>query len=154
MAVYQVSSQVLVIQLCLTLCNPTDFSQPGSSVHGILQARVPEWVAIPFSRGSFQPRDWTWVPCIAGGFLNVWTTRETHGCLCVLSHTHRHTATQFCHGSVSSHTQHTNEQMWMCRVEIYLQKQAAGWIWPITLVYQPLPYIMEKAMAPHSSILA
>ena len=90
MAVYQVSSQVLVIQSCLTLCNPTDFSRPGSSVHGILQARVLEWVAIPFSRGSFQPRDWTWVPCIAGGFLNVWTTRETHGCLCVLSHTQTH----------------------------------------------------------------
>ena len=39
------------------LCDPTDFSPPGSSVHGISQARIPEWVAISFSRGSYQPRD-------------------------------------------------------------------------------------------------
>ena len=49
---------------------------PGSSVHGILQVRIPEWVAIPFSKGSFWPRDWTWVSCIAGGFFTVWATRE------------------------------------------------------------------------------
>ena len=42
--------KVLVAQLCLTLCNPMDYSPPGSSVHGILQARIPERVAIPFSR--------------------------------------------------------------------------------------------------------
>ena len=46
-----------VTQLCPTLCNPMDGSPPGSSVHGILQARILEWVAIPFSRGSSQPRD-------------------------------------------------------------------------------------------------
>ena len=45
--------KVLVAQSCLTLCNPTDYSQPGSSVHGILHARILEWVAIPFSRGIF-----------------------------------------------------------------------------------------------------
>ena len=44
--------KVLVAQLCLTLCDPKDCSMPGSSVHGILQARILEWVAIPFSRGS------------------------------------------------------------------------------------------------------
>ena len=44
--------QALVAQLCLTLCSPMDCSPPGSSVHGILQARILEWVAIPFSRGS------------------------------------------------------------------------------------------------------
>jgi len=43
--------KVLVTQSCLTLCNPMDCSLPGSSVHGILQARILEWVAIPFSRG-------------------------------------------------------------------------------------------------------
>ena len=42
---------------CLTLCDPMDCSPPGSSVHGILQAGILEWVAIPFSRGFFQPRD-------------------------------------------------------------------------------------------------
>ena len=67
---------MLLAQSCLILCNPMDCSPPGSSVHGILQARILEWVAIPFSRGSSQPRDWTWVSCIAGGFFTVWATRE------------------------------------------------------------------------------
>ena len=47
-------------------------SRPGSSVHGILQARILERVAIPFSRGSSQPRDQTWVSCIAGRFFTIW----------------------------------------------------------------------------------
>ena len=61
--------KVLVTQMCPTLCNPKDCSPPGSSVHGILQARILEWVAIPFSRGFFQPRDQTWDFCIAGRLL-------------------------------------------------------------------------------------
>ena len=48
--------KVLVVRACLTLCDPMDYSPPGSSVHGILQARRPEWVTIPFSRGSPYPR--------------------------------------------------------------------------------------------------
>ena len=55
---------VKVVQSCLTLCDPMDYS-----VYGILQARILEWVAIPFSRGSFQPRHQTGVSCIAGGFF-------------------------------------------------------------------------------------
>ena len=55
--------KVLVAQTCLTLFYPLDHSLPGSSVHGILQARILEWVAISFSRGSSWPRDQTWVPC-------------------------------------------------------------------------------------------
>ena len=50
--------KVLVTQSCLTFYNPMDFSSPGSSVHGILQARILEWVAIPSSRGASWPRDW------------------------------------------------------------------------------------------------
>ena len=46
-----------VAQSCPTLCNPMDCCPPGSSVHGILQARILEWVAFPFSRGSSKPRD-------------------------------------------------------------------------------------------------
>ena len=53
-----------------------DSSQPGSCVHGILQARILEWVAIPFSRGSSQPRDQTQVFRIAGRFFTVWVARE------------------------------------------------------------------------------
>ena len=55
-----------VAQSCPTLCDPVDCIPPGSSAHGILQARILEWVAISFSRGSSQPRDQTQVSCIAG----------------------------------------------------------------------------------------
>ena len=68
--------KVLVAQLCLTLCNPLDYSPPGSSVHGILQARILEWVAILFSSGSSWPRDWTQVSCTAGRFLTIWATKD------------------------------------------------------------------------------
>ena len=68
---------MLVIQSCLTLCSPMHCSLPGSSVCGILQARVLEWVAIPFSRVSIKPRDWTRVSCIAGRFFTTWATRES-----------------------------------------------------------------------------
>ena len=56
-----------------------DYSLPGSSAHGILQVRIPEWVAIPFSRGSSQPRDQTQVSFIAGRVLTIWVTREAQG---------------------------------------------------------------------------
>ena len=62
---------VKVSQLCLTLCNPMDYT-----VHGILQARSLEWVAFPFSRGSFEPRDQIQVSCFAGRFFTSWATRE------------------------------------------------------------------------------
>ena len=55
-----------VTQSCLTLCDPVDCSPPGSSVHGVLMARILEWVAISFSRGSSRPRNRTYVSCIAG----------------------------------------------------------------------------------------
>ena len=65
---------VFIAQSSVTLCNPMDCSPPGSSVHGILQARILEWVAIPFSRECSQPRDRTWVPLIAGRFFTIWAT--------------------------------------------------------------------------------
>ena len=58
-----------VTQSCLTLCNPMDCSPSGFSMRGILQARILEWVAIPFSRGSSLPRDRTWVSHIAGKYF-------------------------------------------------------------------------------------
>ena len=58
-----------------TLCNLMACSPPVSSVHGILQARILEWVAISFSRGSSQPRYWTQVSCSAGRCFNLWATR-------------------------------------------------------------------------------
>ena len=61
---------------CVRLCDPMDCSPPGSSVQGILQARVLEWVAISFSRRSSWSRDWTHISCIAGRFFTVWATKE------------------------------------------------------------------------------
>ena len=69
-------SKTLVAQSCLTLCYPMDCSPPGFSVHGILQAKILERVAILFSRGFSSPRDQTLVSCIAGIFFTIWTTRE------------------------------------------------------------------------------
>ena len=66
-----------VTQSCPTLCDPVDCSPPGFSVHGILQARILEWVAISFSRGSSQPRDQTRVSHIGGRCFNLWATRLT-----------------------------------------------------------------------------
>ena len=67
----------LVAQLCPTL-RPHDCSLPGSSVHGILQARILEWVAISFSRGSSWARDRTRVSCIAGRFFTNWAIRKSY----------------------------------------------------------------------------
>ena len=64
--------KVKVAQSCLTLCNPTDYT-----VHGILRARILEWVAVPFSYGSSQPRDWTQVSCTVDGFFTSWATSES-----------------------------------------------------------------------------
>ena len=68
--------EALVSQSCLTPCNSVDYSSRGSSVHGILQARILEWVAIPFSRRSSWSRDQTQISCIADRFFTIWATRE------------------------------------------------------------------------------
>ena len=65
-----------VAQSCPTLCDPMDWNLPGFSVHGIFQAIVLEWIAISFSRGSSQPRDWTQVSRIVDRRFTFWTTRE------------------------------------------------------------------------------
>ena len=67
---------MLVAQSCPTLCDPVVCTPPGSSVHGILLARILEWVASPFSRGSSGPRNRTQVSHIAGRFFTIWVTRE------------------------------------------------------------------------------
>ena len=60
-------------------CSPIGCSLSGSSVLGIFQARIPEWIAMPFSRGSFWPRDWTQVFCITKRFFTIWATKEALG---------------------------------------------------------------------------
>ena len=71
----------LVTKSCPTLCDPVDYSPPGSSVHDILQAGILEWVAMLFSRGSSWPGDGTWVSCFAGRVF----TAEPPGKPCTFS---------------------------------------------------------------------
>ena len=85
-------SEVKITQSCPILCDPMDCSLLGSSVHGILQARILEWVIIPFSMGSSRPRDWTCVFCIAGSFLTIWASREAQDSTV----THQHGLTDLC----------------------------------------------------------
>ena len=75
-----VKVKILVTQSCLTLWDPVDYSPPGSSVHGISQARILGWVVIPLSRGSSQSRGQTQVSCLAGRFFTIWATREASVC--------------------------------------------------------------------------
>ena len=116
-----------------------DCSLPGSSTHGIFQARVLEWAAIPFCRGSSWPRDWTWVSRIVGRRFTLWATREVRG-----------------------------EESWNCNKNIsvwpliWLPFREL----PVLLDFPPFPFwgeeenwwfserSSEKAMAPHSSTLA
>ena len=77
------------LQSCPSLCNPMDYSPPGSSVHRILQTRVLEWVAVPSFRESSWPRDQTCLSCIAGGFfitesLGKPLKRQEGNCKCTL----------------------------------------------------------------------
>ena len=71
-------SESEVVQSCPTLCDPMDCSLPGSSLHGIFQAIVLEWIAISFSRGSSRPRDRTRVSRIVDRRFIIWATREGH----------------------------------------------------------------------------
>ena len=72
----------LAAQLCPALCDPVDCSPPGSSVHGILQARILEWVTTLSFRGSFQPSDWTQVSGITGRIFTLWATSVACCCCC------------------------------------------------------------------------
>ena len=77
----------------LTLCDPKDYSPPWSFVHGIFQARILEWVAFSYSRGSSQTRDWiqvSWVSCTVTWILYHWATLETQMHVCVYLYLYRH----------------------------------------------------------------
>ena len=79
---YAAAAAAKSLQSCPTLCDPIDGSPPGSPVPGVLQARILEWVAFSFSRGSSQSRDPTQVSCVAGGFLTSWATDQFSRSLC------------------------------------------------------------------------
>ena len=76
----QLESESEVTQLCPTLCDPMDCSLSGSSIHGIFQARILEWVAISFSRGSSQPSDRTWVSHTVARSFTIWATSSLLKC--------------------------------------------------------------------------
>ena len=75
-ALYVRESESEVAQPGLTLCDPMVCSSPGSSIHGIFQGRILEWIATSFSRGSSRPRNWTRISHIVGRLFIVWSTRE------------------------------------------------------------------------------
>ena len=109
---------VKVAQSCLTLCNPMDCSLPGSSVLGILQARILEWVAIPFSRGSSRSRDQTQVSYIAGGFFTNLATREAHTLIRKRLISIQHMDTRnICHshqGNMNFSSKTLGDCLWIC----------------------------------------
>ena len=74
--IYLLKVEVIAVQPSPTLCDPMNCSLPGSSARGILQARILEWVAIPFSRESSQTGDGTLISCLAGRFFTIWATRD------------------------------------------------------------------------------
>ena len=84
--------KMLVTQSCLPVCDPMACGPPGSSVHGISQARILEWVAIAFSRGSFQPRDWT------RGSLNSSPIKPTPDCSLWMGELGMEGVSSFCFG--------------------------------------------------------
>ena len=97
--IYKVHTHIYISAICSAPCvcvcasesislSVVDCSSPGSSVHGIVQARTVERVAIPFSRGSSQPR--IQVSCIAGRFFIIWTTREARIYICVYIYIYTH----------------------------------------------------------------
>ena len=78
--IFQLCLCVLPLQLYLTLCDPMNYGPPGSSVHGILQARTLEWLAMPSSRGSSQLRNQTHVSCIGRWVLSVQLSAVAQSC--------------------------------------------------------------------------
>ena len=85
---YKVKVKVKSLKSRQTLCDPMDCSPPGSSIHGILQTRTLEWVAISFSRGSSWPRDRTRVSRVVGRCFTIWATREVHTYIWVYIYIH------------------------------------------------------------------
>ena len=107
---------VLVTQSCPTLWDPMECSLPGSSVHGILQARILKWVATLFSRVSSQPRDQTQVSCIAGRL----STRE------VRDNPRQHIKKQRCHfADKGTYTQ--NYSFFVSQVQLWKLDHTEGW---------------------------
>ena len=123
---------MLVAQSLLILCDPMDCSWPGSSVHGILQARILEWVAISFSRRTSQPRNWTWVSGIAGRvfffffFFTICAIRE---------------ALWIAHNLVGVSMSATPSKLLLCIFPEGEQRLPQGWTIAFFWLFHPFLYI-------------
>ena len=120
----KVKSESEVAQSCPTLCDPMDSSPPGSSVHGILQARILEWVAISFSRGSSRPRDRTQASHIAGRHFNLWATREALNSNSVLLLTSKYPL----YASILSFVKDVFKKVWELNEWTYMQNCLGQWL--------------------------
>ena len=100
-----------VVQSCPTLCDPMDCSLLGSSIHGIFQARILEWVAVSFSRGTSRPRDWTQVSITVARRFTIWATREVQG-LNFLSWWHSREKTQITLGDKMQARITKEQELW------------------------------------------
>ena len=135
-------------RLCLTLHNPMHCSPPGSSVLGILQARILEWVAMTFSRGSSQPRDRTQVSCIAGGLLTVWAIWEAPKELVGFNSKDREgNGNQLQYSCLENPM---GRGAWWAAVH----GVAKSWKWLNELPFTFHFHALKKKMATHSSVLA
>ena len=129
-----------VTQSCPTLCDPMNYSPPGSSVHGILQGRKLEWVVMPFSRGSSWSRDWTRVSCIAGRCFIVWATKQAQEknvkkkkkCICRIPETNTTLTIKYVVVQLTSH-------VWLFAIPWTVAHQAS---WSFT-TYQSLLKLMS-----------
>ena len=101
----------VVAQSCLTLCDPMECSLSCSSIYGIFQARVLEWIAISFSRGSSWPRNQTRVSLIAGRRFIVWATREAHEC------------SNYCTNALISHASKVLLKILQARLQQYMNRE-------------------------------
>ena len=131
---------MLVAQSCLTLCDTVDCSLPDSSVHGILQARILEWVTISFSRESSQPRYGNWVSCTAGRFFTVWAPIEA-----LLNSKSL--------VKPGSSVRHHKSQVSQSPTALFHTIHLPAWILQ-AFNFQPIKASSEKAIATHSSTLA
>ena len=133
-------------------CNPMDCSPPDSSLHGILQARILKWVAIPFSRGSSWPRDWVQVSCITGRFFTNWAIRVAPSPLHTLTNVSVSFKTQW---TILPTLPHLQTASWVCGLSVWIShsvlpslllhqvKLGPGKLLP--WIYIPVPGVLIRA---------